>query len=254
MSETTSGGVPAPAGAISIGGVFSRTFAALFSNLVTFLIISFLVLLPLFLFNLASGGGMAADPMAAGASYFIGMLLNMVLTYAAMGAVVYGTVAYLRGRPAGLGECFGRGFATIVPVVLVSLLIAIMASIGMVLLIVPGIIVLVITAAAVPAAVVERPGIWGSIKRSAELTKGNRWRVFALMLIFYVVVMAIGWVLGIVGLPVFSPDGSLFAIVLLYLWSGVTTAFFAVFGAVIYHDLRVAKEGATSAQIAAVFD
>jgi hypothetical protein len=74
------------------------------------------------------------------------------------------------------------------------------------------------------------------------------------MLIFYVVVMAIGWVLGIVGLPVFSPDGSLFAIVLLYLWSGVTTAFFAVFGAVIYHDLRVAKEGATSAQIAAVFD
>jgi len=106
----------------------------------------------------------------------------------------------------------------------------------------------------VPAAVVERPGVWGSITRSAELTKGNRWRVFALMVIFYAAFMAIGWLLSLLGLPVFSPDGSLFAIVLLYLWSGVTTAFFAVFGAVIYHDLRVAKEGATSAQIAAVFD
>jgi hypothetical protein len=254
MTETTGAGAPASGGAISIGGVFSRTFAALFSNLHTFLIISFLALLPLLLFNVVTGGGTAANPAVAGPAYFVGLLINMVATYAAMGAVVYGTVAYLRGRPAGFGECLSRGFSVIVPVALVAIVIAIMATIGIVLLIIPGIIVLVVTAAAVPAAVVERPGVWGSITRSAELTKGNRWRVFALMVIFYAAFMAIGWLLSLLGLPVFSPDGSLFAIVLLYLWSGVTTAFFAVFGAVIYHDLRVAKEGATSAQIAAVFD
>ncbi|WP_193369525.1 hypothetical protein [Pelagibius marinus] len=253
MSDSTSGGAVS-SGAISIGGVFSRTFASLFSNFVTFLIISFLILLPLPIFNLLAGGGMASPPQAIGVGYLIAVLINMVLTYAAMGAVVYGTVAYLRGNPAGLGECLSRGFAAVVPVILVAILITIMGAIGMMLLIIPGIIVFVITAAAVPAAVVERPGIWGSIKRSAELTKGNRWRIFALLVIFYIVMMGIAWVLGLAGLPVLVPDGSIFAIIVLYVWSGVTTAFFAVFGAVIYHDLRVAKEGVSSEQIAAVFD
>lgn len=254
MSETAGGSAPAASGAISISGVFSRTFAALFSNIVTFLIISFLILLPLPIFNLLSGGGMAAPPEAIGAGYVIAALINLVLTYAAMGAVVYGTVSFLRGGPAGLGECLSKGFAAVLPVILVAILITIMGAVGMMLLVVPGIIVFVITAAAVPATVVERPGIWGSIKRSAELTKGNRWRIFALMVIFYIAMMGIGWILSLLGLPVLIPDGSLFAIVVLYIWSGISTAFFAVFGAVIYHDLRVAKEGVSSAQIAAVFD
>jgi len=122
------------------------------------------------------------------------------------------------------------------------------------LLVIPGIIVFVITAAAVPAVVVERPGIWGSIKRSAELTKGNRWRVFALLVIFYIVIMGMAWVLGLFGLPILVPDGTVFAIIVLYAWSGITTTFFAVFGAVLYHDLRIAKEGVSTEQIAAVFD
>jgi hypothetical protein len=92
------------------------------------------------------------------------------------------------------------------------------------------------------------------VKRSAELTKGNRWRVFALLIIFYLVLMAIGWALQFAGLPVLAPDGSMASIVMIYVWGGVTTTFFAVFGAVIYHDLRVAKEGVSASQIAAVFD
>jgi uncharacterized membrane protein len=254
MSDTTHGSSAGSTGAISIGGVFSRTFAALGANLVTFLVISFLILLPLFLFNLLAGGGMAANPLVAGPSYYIGLVLSMVLTYTAMGAMVYGTVAYLSGQKAGLGECLGRGLSVVLPVIVIAILITLMGAIGMLLLIVPGIIVFVVTAAAVPAAVVEKPGIWGSIKRSAELTKGNRWRVFALLVIFYVALMAIGWGLQFAGLPVLSPDGSMAAIVMLYVWSGVTTAFFAVFGAVLYHDLRVAKEGVSASQIAAVFD
>jgi hypothetical protein len=254
MSDTTHGSSAGSTGAISIGGVFGRTFSALGANLVTFLVIAFLILLPLFLFNLAVGGGLAVNPLVAGPSYYIGLLLSMVLSYTAMGAMVYGTVAYLSGQKASLGDCLGRGLSAVLPVILVAILITIMTGIGMLLLVVPGLIVLVMTAAAVPAAVVERPGIWGSVKRSAELTKGNRWRVFALLIIFYLVLMAIGWALQFAGLPVLAPDGSMASIVMIYVWGGVTTTFFAVFGAVIYHDLRVAKEGVSASQIAAVFD
>jgi hypothetical protein len=37
-------------------------------------------------------------------------------------------------------------------------------------------------------------------------------------------------------------------------WNGVWGAFYAIFGVVTYHDLRVAKEGVDVHQIAAVFD
>ena len=64
MSDTTSA-VPAGASpAISISGVFSRTFAVLFANLIPFSIISFLVQVPLLLFNLAMDGGVAPAPDA----------------------------------------------------------------------------------------------------------------------------------------------------------------------------------------------
>jgi hypothetical protein len=38
------------------------------------------------------------------------------------------------------------------------------------------------------------------------------------------------------------------------IWSGVWGAFYAICVVVAYHDLRVAKEGVDTAQIAAVFE
>ena len=37
---------------------------------------------------------------------------------------------------------------------------------------------------AVPAQVVEQPGVFGAIGRSADLTRGHRWPIFGLMIIF----------------------------------------------------------------------
>lgn len=253
MSETSGAAAPASSIAISIGGVFNRTFSVLFANLAPFLIISFLLAVPVLLFNL-SGAGITVEPAAIGVGYFVVLLVSLVATYAAMGMMVYGTVAYLRGQPAGLGLCVSRGLSVIVSVILVGIVVSFLIMLGLIAVFVPGIFVIVLTAVAVPAAVVEKPGIWGSVKRSAELTKGNRWRVFALLLIFYLAMMGIGWGLTFAGLPLMRPDGTVFAAVAQFIWSGVTTAIFAVFGAVLYHDLRVAKEGVNTAQIAAVFD
>jgi hypothetical protein len=37
-------------------------------------------------------------------------------------------------------------------------------------------------------------------------------------------------------------------------WAGLASAFGVIFAVAIYHDLRVAKEGIDTSQIAAVFD
>lgn len=254
MSEPSSAVESAPSLAIEIGGVFNRTFSVLRANLVPFLAISFLLAVPLLLFNLFLGGAMVVGPGGIGAGYFVAMLVSLVTTYATMGMVVYGTIAYLRGQPASLGICISRGLSVIVTVILVAIVVTILLMLGLIALIIPGLFVVVLTAVAVPAAVVEKPGVWGSVKRSAELTKGNRWRVFAVLLIFYAAMMGVGWGLTFVGLPLMQPDGTVFSALLQFIWSGVVTAIFAVFGAVLYHDLRIAKEGVNTAQIAAVFD
>ena len=188
MSESSSAVESAPSAAIDIGGVFSRTFSVLKANLIPFLVISFLLAVPLLLFNLFLGGAMVGGASGIGAGYFLALLISLVTTYATMGVLVYGTVAQLRGQPAGLSLCISRGLAVIVPVILVALVVTVLISLGLVVLIIPGIFVMTVTAVAVPAVVVEQPGIWASVKRSFELTKGNRWRVLALLVIFYAVV------------------------------------------------------------------
>jgi len=255
MSDTTAAGSLPEAGKISIGPVFSRTFGVLFANLVPFLLLAFLLTVPVLAFNLITGGGAAvADPSAIGAMFFVGLLISMVVSYTVMGALVFGTVQELLGQRAGIGECVSRGLAVVLPVIVVGFLVSILVVLGSVLLLVPGIIVFVVCAVAIPVAVVERPGIWASVKRSAELTKGNRWRIFGLMLIFYGGLALIGYGLQFAGLAVMMPDGSTISLVAQFVWSALNVSIYAVFGAVMYHDLRVAKEGVTTSQIAAVFD
>ncbi|NIA71817.1 hypothetical protein HBA54_24785 [Pelagibius litoralis] len=254
MSDILSGGTPASSAAISIGGVLNRTYGVLVANLAPFLTISYLLAVPLLVFNLLGGGGLAVGASGIGLSYFIAMLLSLATTYITMGALVYGTIAHMRGQPAGFSTCLTSGLSVIVPVILVAIVVTLLILLGSMLLIVPGIFATVLTAVAVPAAVVDRTGVWGSVKRSAELTKGNRLRVLGLLVIFYGVVMGIGWAVTLVGLPLMRPDGTILAALAQFVWSGMVTAFFAVFGAVLYHDLRVAKEGINTAQIAAVFD
>ena len=255
MSESPAAAAAPDAGRISIAAALSRTFGVLFANIVPFLLLSFLLCTPVLVFNLAAGGGAAVtDPAAMGAWYALGMLISLIVSYVVMGTLVFGTVRELRGARAGLGECLLRGLSVFLPVLIVGILVTLLVAVGTLLLVIPGIVAIVMCAVAIPVAVVERPGIWASVKRSVALTKGNRWRVFGLILIFYLGFAMIGYALDLAGVPTFTPDGSNFAVFVQFAWSAITTAIYAVFGAVIYHDLRIAKEGATTEQIASVFD
>ncbi len=47
----------------------------------------------------------------------------------------------------------------------------------MLALLVPGFILLIMWFVAIPVCVVEQRGSWASMQRSAELTKGHRWKI-----------------------------------------------------------------------------
>jgi hypothetical protein len=88
------------------------------------------------------------------------------------------------------------------------------------------------------------------MKRSAVLTQGNRWKILAIALILGLIGIASNAVI-VALLTAVAPAAG---IAVSGLWQGIWSAFNNVLGVVIYHDLRVAKEGVDIESIASVFD
>lgn len=105
------------------------------------------------------------------------------------------------------------------------------------------------------ACFVERSGPFGSLHRSRQLTKGHRWRLFGLFLLMAIVIFLFGrFVLSSLFIQAAHgavPAMTMIAITLCYT---ILAAFGAVLLAVIYHDLRIALEGADLDQVAKVFE
>ena len=79
------------------------------------------------------------------------------------------------------------------PAVFAAGMISCVATIGAsILLLVPGLMVAVAWSVAAPALAVERLGPLAALSRSADLTRGNRWRIFGLMAIALVFLAVLG--------------------------------------------------------------
>src|SRR5262249_1244975 len=113
----------------------------------------------------------------------------------------------------------------------------------------PSAILLVMWAVVVPACIVEDLGPVTSLGRSAELTKGFRWKIFGIMLLLGLMSVAATVVQIILG-TVSQALSSLFGIVWFLFW----IAYWNCTVIMTYHDLRVAKEGVDTQQIASIFD
>ncbi len=154
--------------------------------------------------------------------------------------IVCGAIESLEGRPVRAGESIVRGLRRALPVSAVSLLAMLITVLGLILLVVPGVIAAVILSVAVPACVVERLGPIESLRRSDDLTGGFRWRIFAALVAFSVATWAVNGVVGAVdpllpGWLRFGVEGA---------WTAIGVGASAVLSAVIYHDLRRAKDPA----------
>jgi hypothetical protein len=116
---------------------------------------------------------------------------------------------------------------------------------------IPLVILFLMCFVATPACVVERRGAFRSLGRSRALTKGHRWKIFGLILVVLIPALIVAGlitaVLARLGSGVSPP-------VLSLIWTAIWPAFYAILVAVTYHDLRVAKEGVDTEQIAAVFE
>jgi hypothetical protein len=102
----------------------------------------------------------------------------------------------------------------------------------------------------VPAIVIEQTGPFACFGRSNRLSEGNRWKVFAVLLLIYLPESLVKVVLFL-ATPLL---GAAFIAVLNIAVSGLFIVFNAVAAVMIYAHLRAIKEGAGTAELADVFE
>ena len=108
------------------------------------------------------------------------------------------------------------------------------------------------TFVATPACVVEELGVSASMDRSAQLTKGQRWKILGIALL-----VLIPGVLGSAVIDAVVEEagiGFVAASAGQVIWEGIWGSYYAILAIATYHELRAIKEGVGIDQVAAVFE
>jgi hypothetical protein len=261
--------VPAPATRFDVGRVVERTFASIGRNFAVFLLLALLLAgVPAILTGalLAAAAGGAADVgdnarnLAVGGSAFglVG-IVGAVAAYILQAAIIYGTIADLNGRRAGFAECLSTGLRNWFWLFLLAIVVTVAEIFGYIFFIVPGLMMTVAWLVAVPAQVVERTGVFGAMSRSAELTRGHRWPILGLLVIFLlgagVLQVAVTGISATLAASLSPGAGHVLTqIVAQPLLSLVANLIGAAGVASIYYELRSTREGLGPEALAAVFD
>ncbi len=200
--------------------------------------------------------------MAAFSPSFI--LVNVVaglLPLLLQAAVVHTTVETMSNRPSDFGSSLSIALGVFLPLLGLSILLSLGYAIAFMLLVIPGLILMTFWAVTVPAFVAERTGIIGAFGRSVELTKGQRWRIFALMVVAFIAFMIAGLIIGMLSFGAMASTQSYEAFATFNLWGAlldmVLSMIAGVVGAVgisvLYVHLRDLKEGTSLETISDVF-
>jgi hypothetical protein len=250
MSDVSIDGLPATGAPFRVGVVLSKTFSVLSSKLGPFLLLTFIPLIPVLAFSLLVQAGPQKGSLASSVAWLgaLSGVLAFVLGTVAQATTLYGAFQLMGGQSFTIAQSLSVGFRRALPVFGTALLAGLGAFLAAILLIVPGMIVACMLYVAVPACVIEKLGAVASLNRSAALTKGCRWQIFGLLALVTIIGFIAQFILTRIG------GGMLLGKLLEFCWLIIATSFGAVLAGVVYHDLRVAKEGIDIDNLANVFD
>jgi hypothetical protein len=126
----------------------------------------------------------------------IGSLFLIVIVSSASQAATIVAVSNLHlDRPASVMDSFSAVKSQISGVIALSMLVGLAAGMACFALLVPGILLFIMWALAVPVKILEHKGVLDSMSRSMELTKGGRGRIFVIGLLVLVLAFAVSWLL-----------------------------------------------------------
>jgi hypothetical protein len=260
LTPSVAPAAPTRVGEFDLGRVIQRTFTSIRQNAAVFFGAAVvLVGAPSVLSVIGQGTGY--QEMSAGGFAFtaIGTVLNFIGMFVLQGMVVKAAVNGFSGKTTAFGDAFDVAVKTFLPLLGLAITAGLGMMLGFILLIVPGVILSVIWSVGAPVVVVEKRGVMESLQRSRDLTRGFRWQVFGLLVIYTLVSWIIGAAIGGLSMAL----GGAFTDIGPNLWVNLATGplvniLSGVIGsagvASLFYELKTAKEGGASEDLAAVFD
>lgn len=246
-------------GEFDLGRVIQRTFTSISQNAAVFFgAAALLVGVPSALSAFGQGDLLTTTSGSSFLFVAFGAVLYMVGLYILQGVVVKAAVNGFNGKTTSFDSAFNVGIQMFLPLLGLGIVAGLGMGLGFIFLIVPGVILTVLWSVAAPAVVVEKRGILESLQRSRDLTRGYRWPVFGLLVIYMVLTWIVGGAIGGLNLALggtfeAGPNlgFNLIAGPVVNVLSGVVASAGV---ASLYYELRTAKEGAGPEDLASVFD
>ena len=168
-------------------------------------------------------------------------------------AFAYAVVRSMRSRPSRLLEALWESLRALPYALIAGALAALLMGVGFMLFLLPGVIFMLMFTVVVPVAVVERR-LGSALARSHHLTHGHKWSILGIWLLLFL----FGWACELVVAQLAArfaaedPDSAVrFVSVAVDAALGSLSATVV---AVVYHDLRVLKDGADPRAVARVFE
>jgi hypothetical protein len=140
----------------------------------------------------------------------LGSIVGLVAAFLVQAALVKAVQDVRDGRAdLSFSETVSAAAPYIWAVAGASILAGIAITIGLILVIVPGLYLITIWAVIVPAIVLERSGALASFGRSRQLVRGHGWQVFGTLVLVLLILLVVDLVLGIIfaALPVLWRSG-----------------------------------------------
>ncbi len=225
-------GASGTGGHLDIGGVFEATGDYYSKGFGTFWIVALVLLVPaaiiqFILGNDGVGGLIGSIVQIVAGAWLIGGVIRIVQDIHGDGQVDY-----------SVGELLGSVWPRLLAIIGLEILLGIIIGIGLIIFIIPGIILALILAVAMPSLIVEEIGIFDAMSRSSELTKDNRMRILAVGILVVVIIFGIAILSALLAAvtPILGAIVGLILGILLYPYLAMLTT-------VLYYRLVELKEG-----------
>jgi hypothetical protein len=140
----------------------------------------------------------------------LGSLVSVIAAFVLQATLIKAVQDLRDGRAdLSISETVNEALPYIWSVAGASILAGIAITIGLILIIVPGLFLITIWAVIIPVIVIERSGALASFGRSRQLVRGRGWHVFGTLVIVYIIMLAVNIILGLVfsALPHVLGDG-----------------------------------------------
>ncbi len=179
--------------------------------------------------------------LAGSFGLFLGWIVSLIAAFLVQAALVKAVQDVRDGRvDLNLGETVSAALPYLVTVIAASILAGIGISIGFVLLIIPGLILLTFWSLIVPSIVIGGEGVFSSFSKSWRTVRGYAWHVFGTYVLVFLILIVVDIVLGLILLPLHSlaARNAISSVV-----SGTLVApFLALVVTLIYYRLTAAHE------------